>query len=83
MRRDSCRLVSRVIQKCLDLLLIDRNVEKAIDYVKSVVSDLLTNQIDMSLLVITKSLGRTGTSCKRVTLFNNVSYSRLLFQNTL
>lgn len=57
-RRDTCSLVANVVNECLNNILIDRNVPKAIEYTKGVISDLLTNRLDLSLLVITKSLGK-------------------------
>ncbi|OUM64108.1 hypothetical protein PIROE2DRAFT_66246 [Piromyces sp. E2] len=58
-RRDNCRLVQNVIDTCLRKMLIDRNVDGAIDYAKQVISDLLQNKIDLSQLVITKALSKT------------------------
>ncbi|ORY41158.1 hypothetical protein LY90DRAFT_661817 [Neocallimastix californiae] len=58
-RRDNCRLVQNVIDTCLRKMLIDHNVEAAIDYAKQVISDLLQNKIDLSQLVITKALSKT------------------------
>eukprot|EP00833_Pecoramyces_ruminatium_P004950 jgi/Orpsp1_1/1178982/evm.model.c7180000067458.1 len=58
-RRDNCRLVQNVIDTCLRKMLIDRNVNAAIDYAKQVISDLLQNKIDLSQLVITKALSKT------------------------
>ncbi|PVG03060.1 putative DNA polymerase delta catalytic subunit [Serendipita vermifera] len=57
-RRDNCRLVSTVIETCLQKLLIDRDVDAAENYVKRMISDLLQNKIDMSQLVITKALSK-------------------------
>jgi DNA polymerase delta subunit 1 len=57
-RRDTCSLVANVVTECLNLILIDRNVNRAIDYAKGIISDLLTNRLDLSLLVISKSLGK-------------------------
>ncbi|KIM31867.1 hypothetical protein M408DRAFT_327272 [Serendipita vermifera MAFF 305830] len=57
-RRDNCRLVSTVIETCLQKLLIDRDVDGAENYVKRVISDLLQNKVDMSQLVITKALSK-------------------------
>mmetsp|Transcript_16058 Transcript_16058/g.17971 ORF Transcript_16058/g.17971 Transcript_16058/m.17971 type:complete len:1054 (-) Transcript_16058:969-4130(-) len=55
-RRDNCALVRRVCSAVLDMLLIDQNVDGAIDFVKGTISDLLQNKVDLSLLVITKAL---------------------------
>ncbi|KAF2743478.1 catalytic subunit DNA polymeras-like protein delta [Sporormia fimetaria CBS 119925] len=55
-RRDNCRLVQTVIETSLRMLLIDRDVNGAQEFVKETISDLLQNKIDMSNLVITKAL---------------------------
>jgi DNA polymerase delta subunit 1 len=57
-RRDNCALVREVIQTSLDMILMKRDVNGAIDYVKSQISDLLQNKMDISRLVITKSLNK-------------------------
>jgi DNA polymerase delta subunit 1 len=75
-RRDNCRLVSTVIETCLQKLLIERDVDAAErsvyslmknalhkpchSYVKRIIADLLQNKIDMSQLVITKALSKEG-----------------------
>ncbi|KAI9293706.1 hypothetical protein K502DRAFT_325185 [Neoconidiobolus thromboides FSU 785] len=58
-RRDSCQLVSTLIGNCLNKAMIDRDVQGAVNYAKQAISDLLKNKIDMSLLVITKTLSKT------------------------
>ena len=40
------------------MLLIEKNAALALDYCKGAISDLLQNRIDLSLLVITKGLGK-------------------------
>ena len=57
-RRDNCGFVKETVQTCLNMLLIEKNAELALDYCKGVISDLLQNRIDLSLLVITKGLGK-------------------------
>jgi DNA polymerase delta subunit 1 len=57
-RRDNCRLVANVVNTVLQKLLIEQDVDGAIDFVKKVVSDLLQNKIDLSLLVVSKTLTR-------------------------
>lgn len=59
-RRDNCLLVRRMVETCLRKILIERNVNGAIEYAKGVISDLLQNKLDISMLVITKSLGRSA-----------------------
>ena len=46
-------------------ILIERSYEEAISYCKSVISDLLQNRIDLSLLVISKGLGKKMKSDKK------------------
>merc|ERR1712137_256203 len=57
-RRDNCGLVRELVETSLRMVLIDKSIVGAIEYVKKVISDLLQNKIDLSLLVITKSLGK-------------------------
>ena len=57
-RRDNCGLVRNVISTCLNKILIDQDVNGAVDYAKGIISDLLTNKVDLSLLVITKALSK-------------------------
>eukprot|EP00026_Physarum_polycephalum_P001218 Phypoly_transcript_01219.p2 GENE.Phypoly_transcript_01219~~Phypoly_transcript_01219.p2 ORF type:complete len:513 (+),score=116.86 Phypoly_transcript_01219:1858-3396(+) len=59
-RRDNCGLVRDVITNCLKKILIDRDEEAAKDYTKQVISDLLQNKLDLSLLVISKALSKEG-----------------------
>jgi DNA polymerase delta subunit 1 len=59
-RRDNCLLVRRVIDTCLRKILIERNVSGAIEYTKGIIADLLQNKLDISYLVITKSLGKSA-----------------------
>jgi DNA polymerase delta subunit 1 len=59
-RRDNCLLVRRMIDTCLRKLLIERDVAGAVDYAKGTISDLLQNKIDISMLVISKSLGKSA-----------------------
>merc|ERR1719482_2154679 len=42
----------------LNKILVERSVEGALEFVKSTIGDLLQNKVDLSLLVITKSLGK-------------------------
>ncbi|KAL0091377.1 DNA polymerase family B-domain-containing protein [Phycomyces blakesleeanus] len=64
-RRDNCRLVSSVIQKSLDKMLIERDVQGAQEFVKHTIADLLQNRIDLSQLVITKALSKTDYANKQ------------------
>jgi DNA polymerase elongation subunit (family B) len=57
-RRDNCLLVRKMVGKVLDHLLKERDLEKAVAHVKGVISDLLLNRIDMSDLVVSKSLSQ-------------------------
>merc|ERR1719161_1497547 len=57
-RRDNCALVRQLVDTVLHKILIEKSIEGATNYVKSTLSDLLQNKVDLSLLVITKSLGK-------------------------
>ncbi|MCL7051574.1 hypothetical protein MKW94_017829 [Papaver nudicaule] len=59
-RRDNCLLVKNLITECLHKILIDRDIPAAVQFVKNTISDLLMNRMDLSLLVITKGLTKTG-----------------------
>ncbi|KAE9587344.1 DNA polymerase delta catalytic subunit [Lupinus albus] len=59
-RRDNCLLVKNLVTDCLHKILIDRDIPGAVQYVKNAISDLLMNRMDLSLLVITKGLTKTG-----------------------
>ena len=48
----------RTVNTCLHKLLIERNPDSAVAYCKEVIADLLCNRIDISQLVITKSLAK-------------------------
>lgn len=58
MRRDNCRLVKNTVTTVLNYLLIDQDPAKATRYAKEVIADLLRGKCDISLLVISKSLGK-------------------------
>ncbi|KAF4119645.1 DNA polymerase delta subunit 1 [Geosmithia morbida] len=64
-RRDNCTLVQTVIEKVLRMILIDRDVPGAQDYVKDMIADLLQNKVDMSKLVITKALTKDDYAAKQ------------------
>ncbi|CAI7630893.1 DNA polymerase delta catalytic subunit [Penicillium manginii] len=64
-RRDNCVLVQNVIETVLNKILIDRDPDAAQEYVKSTISDLLQNKVDMSKLVITKQLSQKEYAAKQ------------------
>lgn len=57
-RRDFCLLVQQLVDTVLRKLLIDQDEEGAKNYTRQVISDLLQNKVDLSLLVVSKSLGK-------------------------
>mmetsp|Transcript_31959 Transcript_31959/g.74851 ORF Transcript_31959/g.74851 Transcript_31959/m.74851 type:complete len:1064 (+) Transcript_31959:62-3253(+) len=62
-RRDWCGLVRKVCENVLDMLLRpEPSVEAALEYVRSIFTDLRCGAVDLSLLVISKSLGKKGDS---------------------
>ncbi len=54
-----------MLNSCLQKILIERNPNGAVEYVKQTISDLLCNRIDISQLVITKELSKTEYSAKQ------------------
>ena len=61
-RRDNCELVKVVIERVLDIVLKEMSIDKAVKYIQSTVADLLQNKIDLSMLVISKSLAKGADS---------------------
>ncbi|ADM12173.2 DNA polymerase catalytic subunit delta [Encephalitozoon intestinalis ATCC 50506] len=59
-RRDNCGLVKETVETVLEMILHEKNVEKAKQFVRDVVRDLYLGRIDLSLLVISKSLTKSG-----------------------
>lgn len=57
-RRDNCLLVKHVIDVCLKNMLVEKNPNKAIEFVKETIRDLKMNRLDISMLVITKALSK-------------------------
>jgi hypothetical protein len=54
------RQVRNVVTTCLDKILVGRDPDAAAEYVRGVISDLLMNKLDLSLLVISKVGGVGG-----------------------
>ena len=55
-RRDSCLLVRKMVDKVLDIILYEKDFTKAINFVKGKIFDLYNNRIDISDLIISKGL---------------------------
>jgi DNA polymerase delta subunit 1 len=63
-RRDSCKLVTKLIEDCLTVLFLERNVEKTKQLVKSAVRDLYLNKVDLSLLLMRKGMNMSAEDYK-------------------
>ncbi|KAI8382698.1 probable DNA polymerase delta catalytic subunit [Nakaseomyces glabratus] len=61
-RRDSCSLVSIIMNKVLKKILIDRDVDSALGFVKATIDDILQNRVDISKLIISKTLAPNYTN---------------------
>lgn len=61
-RRDSCQLVRKMVDKVLEIILYEKNFTKAVNYCKGKVYDLLNNRIDLSDLILTKSISKSINS---------------------
>ena len=60
-RRDNCALIRNLITTVLQMILVERDIPKSIQFVKDTISDLLQNKIDISMLVITKAISKKTT----------------------
>lgn len=58
-RWDSCQLVRNMVDKVLDIILYEKDIQLAINYVKGKIYDLFNNRIDISDLIISKSLTKS------------------------
>merc|ERR1719450_1924461 len=58
-RRDNCPMVAKMLNSCLQKILVERNPMGAVEFVKQTISDLLCNSIGISQLVITKELTKS------------------------
>ncbi len=58
-RRDNCLLVRKVVSTSLRKILVERDVNGAVEFVKNEISQLLQQRMDISMLVITKALSKT------------------------
>ena len=55
-RRDNCLMIRNMIEKVIDILLNDKDTEKAKRYVQGQIYDLQNGNIDISKLIISKGL---------------------------
>ena len=58
-RRDRCGLVQDAMKRCLDAILVNRNIEKATEIVRRALSDLLRGKVDLDLLMFTGGWGKS------------------------
>lgn len=63
-RRDNCQLVSETIKTVSNILMSERDTEKAVQYAKNVISELLKGNIDPSKLVISKGYTKEAEEYK-------------------
>uniref|UniRef100_A0AC35U244 DNA polymerase n=1 Tax=Rhabditophanes sp. KR3021 TaxID=114890 RepID=A0AC35U244_9BILA len=64
-RRDNAPIVGTTLNACLEKLMINRSADEALAHAKTVISDLLMNRIDISLLIISKELSKKDYSNKQ------------------
>ncbi|KAK1349266.1 DNA polymerase delta catalytic subunit [Hamiltosporidium tvaerminnensis] len=58
-RRDNCKLVRNVMESCLYKILWEKDLEGTKEFIKKVITDLYMNKVDISQLVISKSLTKS------------------------
>ncbi len=61
-RRDWCPLVSETVQKVLEILLKEDDAKGALKYFKGVAGQLMSGQIDVQKLVITKTMTKSAAA---------------------
>lgn len=65
-RRDWCNLVEETLYTVIEIILKEQDTKKAFEYVKSILTKLEKNQIDIEKLVITKSISKSLKEYKGV-----------------
>ncbi|KAL4466727.1 hypothetical protein ABPG74_010324 [Tetrahymena malaccensis] len=58
-RRDNCQFIREMMNTCLKYILVEHKqdgIQRSIQFIKGCISDLYQNKVDISKLVITKSL---------------------------
>ena len=63
-RRDYAPLLVETQKKMLDILLLERDIQKACDYVQNIVTELNTNKIPLKKLIMSKKLSRSPEDYK-------------------
>ena len=72
-RRDYAPLLVKTQKKMLNILLLERNKKKAMEYVKGVVKELMSNKIALELLVMSKKLSRAPKDYKAMAAHVNLA----------
>jgi DNA polymerase delta subunit 1 len=57
-RRDNCLLLPETMQKCIDFLMLKKDKDGAVEFVKNVLFKLKSNQIPISKLIISKEYSK-------------------------
>jgi len=55
-RRDTCELVGECLEACCELIFIKNDIDGAVQQAKNTIESLYLNKVDMSQLIVTKSL---------------------------
>lgn len=63
-RRDNCKMVKRVLENVLNLIMYERNLEAAVEYVRKTATELLSGSIDYLELVLSKTLKASAVCLK-------------------
>ena len=72
-RRDYAPLLVETQKKMLNILLLDRDIQKACDYVSKVVYDLNNNKTPLKKLIMSKKLSRAPTDYKAAAAHVNLA----------
>jgi DNA polymerase delta subunit 1 len=57
-RRDNCQLIRTMLSNILKMAIQDGKIQESVEYTKNVIRDLLSNNIDINMLIITKSISK-------------------------
>ena len=65
-RRDWCALVPEIMDKVLNIVLIEGNVTKAIEYVRSIIQDVKDNKVPIEKMTIIKGITKRPEAYKGI-----------------
>jgi hypothetical protein len=77
-RRDSCRFVSQLLDETLRIILLKQDLDLAVSFVKRRIQLLVEGKIDMSELIISKTLSKEKKAYKSASQVQKVLHDKLV-----